>query len=164
MPNSKLTNEVGLVLEVSYPHGIDCVWVAADRAGQIGAFITAGMAPIPIKVLSSTSVSIEDVEQLIYQLPKMSKGRLLVEVKRPDSFLDLAERGVFVYDWTDSHRSNVRLIRAYELVAVPVVPKSVEHLPRELANLARTLTFDEVSFRDQSSLDVSKYCECIEGE
>ena len=37
-------------------------------------------------------------------IPNVPVARLLVSVKRPDGFIDLAERGAFVYDWTDGVR------------------------------------------------------------
>ena len=45
-----------------YPEGIDCVWLASDREGRVGAFITAGVGPIPAEALSSVYMPVEDIE------------------------------------------------------------------------------------------------------
>ena len=45
-----------------YPEGIDCVWLASDGAEHVGAFITAGMGPIPAEVLRCDFLSVDDIE------------------------------------------------------------------------------------------------------
>jgi hypothetical protein len=89
-----------------YPGQIDCVWIASDRDGHVGAFVTAGVGPIPELALNSAEpLLVEDIEEAILKLPKVSDCRLLVSIPRPDSFIDMAERGLFVYDWSDVHRT-----------------------------------------------------------
>jgi hypothetical protein len=150
--------------ERPYPEGIDCVWLASDREGHLGAFITAGVGPIPAEALKSDYVPVEDIEGLVCDMPHVSGARLLVSVKRPDDFVDLAERGVFVYDWTDIHRTARDAVRAYEPVAVPVKPIKVDVLPADLAAVAQALKFVDVAFADEKRLDVRVYMGCHEGE
>src|SRR5215472_14947016 len=90
-----------------YPINLDCVWIASDRDEHCAAFVTAGVGPIPALVLNNTakSVLIESIWEAILRLPKVSTCRLLVSVPRPDSFIAMAERGLFVYDWSDVHRT-----------------------------------------------------------
>ena len=150
--------------EKLYPDGIDCVWLASDRNGYLGAFITAGVGPIPDQALKSDSVPVESIEGRICDMPVVSEARLLVSVNRPDDFIDLAERGVFVYDWTDINRTAREAVRAYETVAVPVKPIKVDLLPVDLASLANTLKFVGVDFADEKRLDVRTHMNCCEGE
>jgi hypothetical protein len=146
-----------------YPHQIDCVWLAADRDGSLAAFISAGIAPIPTVALEMTSPQIEDMEGLIHQLPCTSGARLLVSVKRPDSFRELAERGLFVYDWQDVHRNLREEVGVYELVAVPLKPLHVAALPELLHGVAAALVFDGLAFAGQSRLDTREQMTCVAG-
>jgi len=63
-----------------YPEGIDCVWLASDREGRGGAFITAGVGPISAEALSSVYMPVEDIEGHLCQLPPVSQVQLLVSV------------------------------------------------------------------------------------
>jgi hypothetical protein len=44
---------------VEYPEFIDWVWLASDNLGQVGAFVTAGVAPI--RIVSLDQLMEEDV-------------------------------------------------------------------------------------------------------
>ena|ERR1043166_7291195 len=88
-----------------YPNGLDCVWLASDRTGHVEAFVTAGAGPIPVAALSGASLPIGDVEQAVCELPRISNVRLLVQMRRPDDFIEMAQRGAFTYDWHDIHRT-----------------------------------------------------------
>ena len=140
------------MIEQSYPEGIDCVWLASDTEGHLGVFITAGCGPIPEQVLESTHIPIEDVESRLCELPRMSKAQLLVSIKRPDDFVDLAERGLFVYDWTDINRTALEALHAYELVAVPSKPITMSSLPADLASLAKAAILTRVIFVTRQSV------------
>lgn len=107
------------MIKRTYPVGLDCVWLAVDGHDQLAAFITAGEGPIPEEILCYPNIGVEDVEATLLTLPKVGAAELRVTVPRPDDFLELAERGLFVYDWTDVHRKNHDRIRSYELVALP---------------------------------------------
>jgi hypothetical protein len=93
------------VSETPYPDGIDCVWIASDREGNLGAFITAGVGPIPVKVLKSDCPHVGDIEGLICTMPRVTGAHLFASVPRPGDLIGFAERGLFVYDWTDIHRT-----------------------------------------------------------
>ena len=97
-------------------------------------------------------------------MPNVSGARLLVSVKRPDDFVDLAERGIFVNDWTDIHRTAREAVGAYEQVAAPVKPIKMDALPADLAAVAKALKFVDVAFADEKRLDVRTYMNCCEGE
>lgn len=146
--------------ERPYPEGIDCVWLASDREGYLAAFITAGAGPVPIEALKCDYVHLEDIEALVCGMPIVSGARLLVSVKRPDDFVDLAARGVFVYDWTDINRIARDAVGAYEPVAVPVKPIKLDVLPAELAVVATALQFVDVRFADEKPLNVCVRMSC----
>ena len=147
-----------------YPDGIDSVWLASDRNGHLGAFVTAGVGPIPILALNFDDPAVEDIEQLVIDLPKKSAARVLVSVPRPDDFIDLTERGVFVYDWSDIHRTTRDVIKAYEPVAAPVNPITIDTLPASLAQAAKNLKFVDVAFVSGQPLDVRTLTRCCEGK
>lgn len=149
--------------EVSYPDGVDCVWVARDRDGHLGAFVTGGEGAIPVQVLASEVVDIEDLEERIGLLPRVSSARILVQIKRPDDFVAMAERGLFVYDWTDVQRTRSESIHAYEPVAVPEEPIKLEMVPEQVIPLS-VCPMLNVAFSDGALLDVKKYVNCCEGE
>ena len=146
-----------------YPDGIDCVWLASDRDGYLGAFITAGVGPIPSEALECDYVPVSEIESQICAMPKVSKCRLLVSVKRPDDFIDLAERGFFVYDWTDINRTRREETRMYEPVATPTTPIKADSLFGELAFVANALKLKQEAFADQLGIDVCSYMMCREG-
>jgi len=147
-----------------YPEGIDCVWLASDRDGHLGAFITAGVGPIPAAALGFTHLVVEDVEGRLCQLPRVSQAQLLVSVKRPDDFIDLAERGVFVYDWTDINRTTREALRVYEPVAVPTKPITASSLPSGLAEMAQVLRLADVVFADGEAVDIRAHLSCADAE
>mgnify|MGYP001269893781 FL=1 len=147
-----------------YPEGIDCVWLASDHDGHLGAFITAGIGPIPEDALDSVHMPVEDIEDRLCQLPPVSQARLLVSVKRPDDFIDLAERGVFVYDWTDINRTAREALRVYEPVAVPTKPITASSLPSDLAALAKVLRLADIAFAACKAIDIRAHLSCAEVE
>jgi hypothetical protein len=138
--------------------------LASDRDGHLGAFVTGDVGPIPIQALNCEDALIEDIEELICNLPNASTALLLVSIKRSDDFVDLAERGVFVYDWSDVHRTARESIHAYELVATPVSPITVKMLPVKLASVAIALKFVDIAFADGQPLDIRTHMKCGEGE
>ena len=88
-----------------YPTGLNSVWIAKDRNGHLGAFVTGGIGPIPDRALNRDFLAVEDIEEAVCKLPLVSDSRLLVTMKRPDAFVAIAKRGFFVYDWRDVHRT-----------------------------------------------------------
>jgi hypothetical protein len=77
--------------------GIDMAWLASDSKGQVAAFITGGAGPIPAVAVPS----LEDAETQALALPDAGTFQLHVQVQRPDDFIALAKKGLFVYDWPD---------------------------------------------------------------
>ncbi len=150
--------------ERPYPNGIDCLWIASDRNGHLAAFVTGGEGPIPIKLLLEDAIRVEDIGQRVCELPVSSAVKMLVQMKFPEDFMELAKRGVFVYDWTDVHRVSSECRGAYEPVAVPLGPTAQNILPPTLMNIAKIVTFTDVAFSDNKPLDVRKHEKCRYGE
>lgn len=145
-----------------YPEGIDSVWLASDMHGNVAAFVTGGSGPVPISALRESSPLLEDIEQTVCQLEEESDARMLVEVNRPDDFLDLATRGLFVYDWSDLHRTKRDRLRAYELVAVPTQTLIMGKQPEFIRRLVADNGFVGVAFATSNPLDVSLHLPCCE--
>lgn len=143
-----------------YPEGIDCVWLAADRKGHLGAFVTGGAGPIPKSVLSDSSAPIEDIEGVLCNMPQVSEVRLLVKMKRPDDFVEMAQRGFFVYDWRDVHRTMHESTQAYELIAMPTNPITRSFLPEPLKRVVANTTLPDLEFIEELVLDVTTKLEC----
>jgi hypothetical protein len=145
-----------------YPQGIECVWIASDINGHVGAFITAGIGPVPVSALHSDQ-AIEELEDRLCMLPQISKAILVTSAKRPDDFINLAERGFFVYDWSDVHRTQGAALNAYEPIAIPANPISATSLnDHGLGSLLAT-RFDNVIFSGDQTLNVNNYVECLTG-
>lgn len=131
-----------------YPDQIDCVWIASDRDGHAAAFVTAGSGPIPRIALDGDAPAFEELDELAIELPITTEARLLVEVKRPDDFIGMAARGLFVFDWTDIHRTSDSALDAYEPVARPQRPVHVSELPPLLVRASTRVQFADLAFAD----------------
>jgi hypothetical protein len=146
--------------ERPYPDGLDCCWLASDRIGQLGVFVTGGSGPIPAQALLP-SYPLDEIEEAILALPKASDIDLRVRAPRPDRFVALAERGFFVYDWSDVHRTE-QYIDEYELMALPYRPLTLDLLPESLSDAARLVRFSAVSFASAWRVDVRPQMACRE--
>jgi hypothetical protein len=143
------------------PRDFDWVWLACDRDDYVAAFITAGAGPIPAAILES-SLPAEESETLIRGLAPTTTALASIPHSGVESFITLAQRGFFVYDWQDVHRgSAVRYTDMYELVAAPREPVRVDFFHGELAQISRIVRLDNVSFADETDVDVCKHTRCI---
>jgi len=114
--------------------------------------------------IDSGYIDIENIESRLCELPIVSSAQILVSVKRADDFIDLAERGLFVFDWMDISRTDPSALHVYELVATPNNPISEISLlsDPDLLGLARVLSLDEVCFSSQRVVNIPSYVNCIE--
>lgn len=124
---------------MGHSDGIDLVWLAVDEAGQLAAMVTGGAGPIPARVLANPDDEVFAVELGLLALPVIGAASVHVQVPNPQSFKALSERGLFVYDWTDTHRSLANSVSAYELVASPSAGLSHGDLPTDIRHLAAPL-------------------------
>jgi hypothetical protein len=138
--------------ERPYPEGIDCCWLASDRDGHLGVFVTRERGPIPAQGLLET-YPLDGIEEQLLALPKASDIELRVRMPRSDRLVALAERGLFVYDWSDAHRTE-QYIDEYELIALPYRPLAPDALPETLLDAARWIRFAAISFASAWRIDV----------
>jgi hypothetical protein len=131
-----------------YPEQIDCVWLASDQDGHAAAFVTAGLGPIPTRALDLTEPPFDELEELVSAAAACSEVEMRVHVPRPDSFIALASRGLFVFDWTDIHKTRASSLDAYELVARPKQPAHADALPQLLRQACLSVTISGVAFSE----------------
>jgi hypothetical protein len=143
-----------------YPEGLDYVWLALDAKGHLGAFTTAGVGPIPLQALNNEVGPIDCLEDAVLELPKISEARLLATSGDLSSFVALAERGLFVYDWDDVHQTRQNRTNKYELQVAPHNPLRAGSLPKELALFVASVRLGDVDFSDCLSVDPRVYMEC----
>ncbi|WP_237151651.1 hypothetical protein [Oryzibacter oryziterrae] len=106
--------------------GIDCLWLGVDKNGHVAAFITAGAGPIPTAALDDVKFDPQRAEEEICSLPKHTQAETISDKGDNSSFLELAERGLFIYDWTDIYKAISKQAGKYELVARPFAPQNIE--------------------------------------
>ncbi|MEC4593505.1 MULTISPECIES: hypothetical protein [Nitrospirillum] len=145
-----------------YPEGIDCLWIAMDQGGRVGAFITAGEGPVPGQAFGFEAFTAFSLEEMLLALGVSTPATLLVDVPRPDSFLALASRGVFVYDWGEFHHNSVGDYHSYRLVAVPEKPIAIAALLPDIAEIASAIHFPDVSFGRALVIDPRDTMACEE--
>lgn len=143
----------------AFPQSYDWAWLACDRDDHVAAFITAGAGPIPIVVLES-DLPVEESEGLIRSLPATTTARALISDCDVTSFMTLAQRGVFVYDWQDVHRRARTFM--YDIVAAPHDPIRIDSLPDELGKFPRLVRLDNVSFADAKAVDIHRLTQCLQ--
>jgi len=147
-----------------YPHDLDCLWLAHDRNNHVGGFVTAGLGPIPVDLLDLNAFKVREYGRMTSDLLKVSGSRLLVSIyKDPSSFLDLAERGIFVYDWSDIHKVDAQSANAYQLVAAPTTPILLASLPDRLREITSLVKFAANDFSEETFLKVHEYFPCRTG-
>jgi hypothetical protein len=142
-----------------YPDS-DLVWLGLDKDEHVAAFITAGVAPIPLEVLFVPK-DVEQTEAELLKLPKVSGAKLHTKVPNPSSFIELSERGLFVFDWQDIHRVHIEEVGAYEKVCEPIKP--IFGAPLIAINTIPIVVFKTVCFAEISSLDARIFFRCLEG-
>lgn len=143
-----------------YPNQIDCAWLAIDSVGNVGAFITAGIAPVPAIALSETYGRILDVEEWIQALPITSNVNRRRDSPGHKAFDKFAERGLYAFDWTDVYKVGDYL-GSYERVAAPTQPLSVRELNGPLAICGSQLVLSAIDFSTITTLDVAALTLCI---
>ena len=144
-----------------YPQA-DCVWIASDAEGNVGAFVTGGEGPIPANALLPPCIPIDKIEKAVLQTQAHCDAIMLRKYTRPDSFIALAQRGFFVFDWSDVHRVSADEIGAYEKVCVPSSPRPVSALSSEFQrHLASSCQFN-IEFGTTAAIDPRTQVACVE--
>lgn len=83
-----------------------------------------------------------------------------MSVKRPDDYIDLAERGLFVYDWTDINLTTREALPAYE----PSNPITASQLPCAITALAKPARLADVVLTEGDAVDIRALLSCAEVE
>ena len=132
---------------------LDVVWLAADTADHLAAFVTGGEGPIPLAALPA----VEDSETDALSLPEVCEHRLLVTYPRPEDFIALARRGLYVYDWSNVHRTRAEQLAGYELVAVPSAPLQLREAIQGVRASAELVRFPGAVFGSAQVLEVEAH-------
>ena len=122
--------------------GIDAAWLVVDAQGQAAIFTTGGEGPVPETAFASVAIAEESVQSF----PEISGYELLTSVARPDDFVAFAKRGLFAYDWSDTHRVAGKQLGGYELQAQPTSPLLVSELPASAQSLANATQLSGLVF------------------
>lgn len=135
-----------------YPDRGDWAWVTCDRDGHVALFITGGQGPVPVAALHPDypldgRIGLED-------LPFMSDVREVTAWADTDA----AKRGLFIYNWVDGGPNK----DSYELVVAPYRARTLDTLPDDLAEAARSVRFRALSFADSWRVDVRTHMTCVE--
>lgn len=125
----------------------DTTWLATDEDGCVGVFFTGGQGPIRETSFIGASDQFM-IEDLLLGLHKSSQSKLHIPFKRPDDYVAMAERGLYAFDWTDTHRTSSEDRNVYELVAEPSQPLKVAQLPDLLRSLGRATKICGSRFAD----------------
>lgn len=132
----------------AYPILIDFEWFATDGIGHVARFTTGGEGPIPRCVLENMRL-VEEACDAMANLLRIGSAQLHMKLPRQEDFETLSATGVFGYDWSDVHRTNVERVNAYEKLSSPTQALLIEDIGgalREAASLVRLeqLRFGEV--------------------
>ncbi|WP_313420208.1 hypothetical protein [Stenotrophomonas sp.] len=137
----------------AYPDGIDCTWLGMDQRGTVAAFVTSGEGEIPTALLMQANIDLRNIETLLMDLPVTGDVKLRASVARPDDFLDMACRGLYVYDWNGSK---------YVLVAEPEIAIQISDLDDELKDIAKHAVFDSIEFPKWDAISVGSMMEAVQ--
>lgn len=94
-----------------------------------------------------------EVEVLLMALPVIADVNLRVIVPRPDDFLDMACRGLYVYDWNGAR---------YTLVAEPKSAMHCSALSDQLKSIAEFAVFDSIEFPRQATISVGSVMDVVQ--
>jgi hypothetical protein len=144
-----------------YPRGLDWVWLATDGEGRVAAFVTAGEAPVPALALEVQFPDSAHLEAAFAALPERSATRTFGAPGDLGAYIELAERGLFVYDWQDAHRPVREETGAYELVAAPTTPSRAAELPPLLRVAALSMRLPKLRFEQTPLVDVRRHAACV---
>ncbi len=147
--------------DIDYPQGWDWIWTATDADGFAAAFVTGGQAPIPRDALEIQFRDSTQIEEAVAALPASSDVRVFEEPGDRDTLVELARRGLFVYDWRDARRALRDELGAYELVAAPTSPSRATTLPPVLRVAAMSMRFAGLRFSETPLVDVQRHARCI---
>jgi hypothetical protein len=134
--------------------GTDCVWFAVDEDEHVAAFTTAGVAPVPRRVLENLALFYE-LTAVVAALPATGASVIAPDVTYNErgltDYRGWAARGLYGYDWVDVHRTR-NCSNRYELIAAPTAPLDASALAAQLGRMPR---LRGVRFATATRVDVS---------
>ena len=137
------------------PFLADYAWIAVDAKGQLAAFITAGEGQVPYEVFEQDVIPPYAIEHAILEMPVVS-GVILniyMEDGMPRFFMQLCQRGFFVYDWEGDKRRP--FLPAYQLLVSPSKPIGIQQIAHNDLSVFSTLVFKDTVF-GEPFIDVKK--------
>ncbi|UXI68901.1 hypothetical protein [Tahibacter amnicola] len=115
---------------------------------------------MPTSVLEGPTV-VEDTEGLLRDTLIATSVAQPVHVDTSAaSFDELAQLGLYVFDWTDVQRTH-GFARAYEKVSYPLSPVTLDRLPAALKAQLVITGFDNAAFDEVDYVDVAAYFPCL---
>lgn len=112
--------------------GYEYDWVACDETGHVAMFSTAGGGYAP-------KVFLADTDGYEKSGPPTTTASMAPNAPPPNSWKDLAERGIFSYD-SDPNGG------PYQLVGVPAAPAHVGELSVAVGDVAKRLVLRDIRF------------------
>ncbi len=107
-------------------------WIAVDESGNIGFFASGGFGPVP-QVSLAAADELLNIQEQIRALPWTCKTESVAQVAYYlGDFFEVAEKGVFAYNWDFDRRE-------YRLIVRPVAPVAPvdSASARQVASLAQ---------------------------
>jgi hypothetical protein len=130
--------------------GFDIDWYAVDENGHVAVLTSNGQGPIPALVLEDQEVY-DRVWDAFAALPRTGSASVAARaVTSHHVFHEIAEKGLFPYDWVDPQRSST----AYELQATPSRPLPLAELalPAAVKEWVQRFRLRGVRFQDVAAL------------
>jgi hypothetical protein len=120
--------------------GYEYDWLACDQAGQVALLSTAGGGFTPRAFLANTDVYDRAIDAL-QKLPTTTLAKFARQVEEglPNTWKEVAERGVFSFD-SDAQGG------PYRLAGVPARPALVDEFPPAVADVIRRIKLKTVQF------------------
>ena len=141
---------------MEYPYDWDLEWLAVDDDDNIAVFTSAGKGPIPTQ--GFLEYSNDNFVNSLWSMPKVSDCELLVDLPRPDDYIELSEKGFYTYDWTDVHRTKNKLDK-YEIHSRPITPIKLDQLPNLIREVVKNISIP-IKFSELNEIDVGTYLDC----
>lgn len=146
---------------IEYPDGIDAAWLAADSQGKVAAFTTAGCGPIPLSAMRSLGDEKGVCDWHINRLPRRGASENLGDVSNSSSFVEMADRGFYVFDFA-AFGEVEEFLGTYVLVARPSAPILLSQLPSALNTFCAATAFERANLAKAISMDPLEFFECVE--
>lgn len=136
--------------------GVDFVWIVVDAKGQLAAFITAGEGKVPYEVFEQDIIPPYAIEYEILEMPVVSGViiNIYMEDGMPSFFINLCQRGFFVYDWTGDDKRPYPT--EYQLLTSLSKPIGIEQIANNYLNIFSTVVF-KTSVFGEPFIDVKKF-------